>query len=99
MQAASKKTPYQGKSRCYGLFKCPKCNKEWESANSWANMGQKCRKCDTMVYPYQQRKLKKKKDGQVEKDKQHDVARCEKCQSLGHSCTEADNAYLETQDA
>ena len=38
-------TPYQGKSRCFGEFKCPVCNRKWQSANSWANMGQKCENC------------------------------------------------------
>ena len=42
MSDKEKKTPYQGRNRTYGEFKCPQCGKKWESGNSWANMGQKC---------------------------------------------------------
>ena len=38
----------------FGEFRCPICNRYWCSGNSWANMGQKCLKCDIMVYPYEQ---------------------------------------------
>lgn len=51
-------TPYQGKKRCYGLFKCTKCHRKWISCNSWANRSQSCIKCKIDVYPYKQvRKL------------------------------------------
>lgn len=45
-------TPYQGPRRGYGIFKCQKCGEAWGSGNTWANMGQKCAKCRTMVYPH-----------------------------------------------
>jgi len=38
------KTPYQGKNRVWGEFR-PTCNHYSSSGNSWANMGQKCKKC------------------------------------------------------
>lgn len=53
-------TPYQGKKRCFGEYKCPKCKRKWMSGNSWANMGQECIKCHINVYPHKQ--VKKEKD-------------------------------------
>ncbi len=50
---------YQGDSRMWGEFKCPDCDRYWASGNSWANYGQKCSDCDIMVYPFEQRPLKK----------------------------------------
>lgn len=47
-------TPYQGKKRCFGEYKCPKCKRKWMSGNSWANMGQECIKCHVNVYPHKQ---------------------------------------------
>jgi hypothetical protein len=47
-------TPYQGKKRCFGEYKCTKCKRKWMSGNSWANMGQECIKCHIMVYPHKQ---------------------------------------------
>lgn len=47
-------TTYQGTDRMFGDFRCSKCNRTWSSGNTWANMGQKCLKCDIMVYPYNQ---------------------------------------------
>lgn len=48
------KTPYQGRKRCFGEYKCPKCKRKWMSGNSWANMGQECIKCHINVYPHKQ---------------------------------------------
>lgn len=48
------KTPYQGKKRCFGLFRCPGCKRKWMSGNSWANMAQQCLKCKINVYPHKQ---------------------------------------------
>lgn len=52
-------TPYQGKKRCFGEYKCPKCKRKWMSGNSWANMGQECIKCHINVYPHKQVKERK----------------------------------------
>lgn len=49
-----KKTPYQGTRRCFGDFKCPNCENQWSSGNSWANMGQECLDCCINVYPHRQ---------------------------------------------
>lgn len=50
-----KLTPYQGKKRSFGHFRCEDCDNEWESAYSWANKGQQCRTCYmSFVYPYKQ---------------------------------------------
>jgi len=47
-------TPYQGRKRCFGEFHCAKCSRRWHSSNSWANMGQICNRCDSIVYPDRQ---------------------------------------------
>ena len=47
-------TPYQGKKRCFGEYKCSKCKRKWMSGNSWANMAQMCKKCRLFVYPHKQ---------------------------------------------
>ena len=51
-------TPYQGKKRCFGLHKCPKCQRKWVSVNSWANMSQECIKCHVHIYPHKQVRVK-----------------------------------------
>ncbi|CAL4091122.1 unnamed protein product, partial [Meganyctiphanes norvegica] len=52
-------TPYQGKKRCFGEFRCTKCKRKWMSGNSWANCGQECIKCRINVYPHKQHYLDK----------------------------------------
>ena len=47
-------TPYQGKKRCFGEYKCPKCKRKWMSGNSWADFGQDCTNCGLNVYPHKQ---------------------------------------------
>uniref|UniRef100_A0A1X7V1W5 3CxxC-type domain-containing protein n=1 Tax=Amphimedon queenslandica TaxID=400682 RepID=A0A1X7V1W5_AMPQE len=86
-------TPYQGSKRVFGDFRCSKCNRTWSSGNSWANMGQKCKECDIMIYPYQQRPLHKKHDyDEDEEDYLYDSGAphlshlCEKCKKLGYNC-------------
>ena len=54
MLIISLETPYQGKKRSFGDFRCHQCDHTWSSGNSWANMGQKCKFCGIMVYPYHQ---------------------------------------------
>ena len=38
----------QGNSdrRMYGYFRCPQCDKRWESGNAYRSSGQICRHCD-----------------------------------------------------
>ncbi|XP_046860077.1 zinc finger CCHC domain-containing protein 24-like [Xenia sp. Carnegie-2017] len=83
-------TPYQGKKRCFGEYKCPSCKRKWMSGNSWANMGQMCVKCHINVYPHKQRPLDKP-DGLDVSDqaKEHPQHLCEKCKSLGYYCRRA----------
>ena len=81
-------TPFQGidSHRKFGYFKCGnhKCNNQWTSAFSWKNKWQQCQKCNSMIYPYKQRSLKK---CSLKKDKPpHDNTRCEKCIELGTYC-------------
>ncbi|CAG9313568.1 unnamed protein product [Blepharisma stoltei] len=84
----TKLTPYQGKMRAYGFFKCQECNRQWSSGYSWANKGQQCLTCEINVYPYRQRKLEPKKFKRGEIRKPHQIKLCEKCQDLGYPCTE-----------
>ncbi|XP_076459873.1 zinc finger CCHC domain-containing protein 24-like [Babylonia areolata] len=80
-------TPYQGKKRCFGEYKCPKCKRKWMSGNSWANMGQECIKCHIMVYPHKQRPLEKPDGLDVsDQSKVHPQHLCEKCKMLGYYC-------------
>uniref|UniRef100_A0A1B6DEJ2 3CxxC-type domain-containing protein n=2 Tax=Clastoptera arizonana TaxID=38151 RepID=A0A1B6DEJ2_9HEMI len=80
-------TPYQGKKRCFGEYKCPKCKRKWMSGNSWANMGQECIKCHINVYPHKQRPLEKPDGLDVsDQSKVHPQHLCEKCKQLGFYC-------------
>ncbi|XP_064601625.1 zinc finger CCHC domain-containing protein 24-like isoform X2 [Liolophura sinensis] len=80
-------TPYQGKKRCFGEYKCPKCKRKWMSGNSWANMGQECIKCHINVYPHKQRPLEKPDGLDVsDQSKVHPQHLCEKCKMLGYYC-------------
>ncbi|EDO40865.1 predicted protein, partial [Nematostella vectensis] len=83
-------TPYQGKKRCFGEFKCPLCKRKWMSGNSWANMGQQCVKCFINVYPHKQRPLDKPDGLDVsDQTKEHPQDLCEKCKALGYYCRRA----------
>ncbi|OAD60696.1 Zinc finger CCHC domain-containing protein 24 [Eufriesea mexicana] len=80
-------TPYQGKKRCFGEYKCPKCKRKWMSGNSWANMGQECIKCHINVYPHKQRPLEKPDGLDVsDQSKVHPQHLCQKCKTLGYYC-------------
>ncbi|XP_055380608.1 putative uncharacterized protein DDB_G0282129 [Condylostylus longicornis] len=80
-------TPYQGKKRCFGEYKCQKCKRKWMSGNSWANMGQECIKCHINVYPHKQRPLDKPDGLDVsDQSKVHPQFLCEKCKTLGYYC-------------
>ena len=54
VQDSSVPTPYQGKKRCFGEYKCPRCLKEWKSSNSRANEPQMCTGCHNKVFPHKQ---------------------------------------------
>ncbi|XP_055314381.1 uncharacterized protein LOC129575246 [Sitodiplosis mosellana] len=81
------RTPYQGKKRCFGEYKCTKCKRKWMSGNSWANMAQECIKCQIKIYPHKQRPLEKPDGLDVsDQSKLHPQLLCEKCQHLGYYC-------------
>ncbi|OXA50923.1 Zinc finger CCHC domain-containing protein 24 [Folsomia candida] len=77
-------TPYQGKGRVFGEFRCSQCNRTWQSGNSWANTGQKCERCQIMIYPYSQRQLEKSTT-EIDLNKPHPRHLCERCLS-GNLC-------------
>ncbi|XP_022917155.1 zinc finger CCHC domain-containing protein 24-like [Onthophagus taurus] len=81
------KTPYQGRKRCFGEYKCPKCKRKWMSGNSWANKGQECIKCRINVFPHRQRPLEKPDGLDVsDQSKVHPQHLCQKCKELGFYC-------------
>ncbi|GFS00982.1 zygote arrest protein 1 [Elysia marginata] len=52
--------------RSYGFFRCPSCNKQWESSHVYgtfvdgkfqAKYGQECKDCKIMVKPYRTERL------------------------------------------
>lgn len=83
-------TPYQGRKRCFGEFRCKHCNRKWMSGNSWANSFQLCKKCQNIVYPQRQRPLERPDGLDVsDQSKEHPQELCEKCQQLGYYCRAA----------
>nr|XP_018896168.1 PREDICTED: zinc finger CCHC domain-containing protein 24-like [Bemisia tabaci] len=83
--AEGNKTPYQGRRRCFGEYKCPKCEKCWSSGNSWANTAQKCSVCKINVYPHRQRPLERR-PRRKDNRKPHPQDLCGKCTKLGYNC-------------
>jgi len=75
-------TPFQGNitHRVYGKFKCSKCKNTWESGASWCNKYQKCKKCESKIYPFIQHVLtKNNNDNKNISLIPHDMSRCEMC--------------------
>ncbi|XP_065909237.1 zinc finger CCHC domain-containing protein 24-like isoform X2 [Dysidea avara] len=80
-------TPYQGKKRCFGEYRCPQCSRRWMSGNSWSNAGQECKKCRINVFPHKQRPLEQPDGLNVsDQSKEHPQHLCQKCVQLGHYC-------------
>ena len=79
----------------YGRFKCPNCNRKWESGHAWGAkgsptnpekaMGQKCINCFKGFVKPIQLDYKKKPDG-INVKKPHLQDNCQKCKYLGRSC-------------
>jgi hypothetical protein len=86
-------TPYQGANRCFGEYHCTACNKHWLSGNSWANAGQQCERCKTLVYPRRQRPLERptEMEGKIDVRKPHPQHLCGKCKELGYYCRRSDD--------
>jgi len=78
-------TPYQGKKRCFGFYRCW-CKNQWHSAYSWANTTQECKVCTLSVYPYKQQKLDKLIKIPIDKTKNHIQELCGKCKNNYDSC-------------
>lgn len=68
----------------FGEFTCPKCQRSWKSGNAWEGKGQKCNKCDKLVYPQNLRPLLPRMG--EKKSEPHDQERCQMCQELGYNC-------------
>ncbi|KAG6453871.1 hypothetical protein O3G_MSEX008379 [Manduca sexta] len=78
---------YTGSGRCFGEYRCKKCNRMWMSGNSWVGYGQECTNCKIMVMPHKQTPLEKP-DGLDKSDleKPHPQELCQKCKALGRCC-------------
>jgi hypothetical protein len=76
-------TPYQGKKRCFGFYRCW-CKNQWHSAYSWSNTIQECKVCSLNVYPYRQQKLDKPVNIKIKKN--HIQELCGKCRMLDVAC-------------
>ena len=78
-------TPYQGKRRCFGEYRCDDCGREWMSGNSWSDTAQKCESCKKDIYPHRQRPLEKG-ENMSDPNKRHPQELCQRCRSLGRYC-------------
>lgn len=81
-------TPLQLESthRVFGYFSCGNCRNSWTSAASWTNKWQKCKRCESKCYPYEQHELLISEGGHSSGLQPHDTERCEKCIELGRIC-------------
>ena len=79
-------TPYQGRSRCFGVFECM-CSNTWGSAYSWANTPQMCIECNMWTYPEHQYKLKRKSK-KNKNTTSHIQSLCGRCKYNSYSCNE-----------
>jgi hypothetical protein len=80
-------TPFQGLPDCrvFGSFKCFKCGKDWQSASTWTDIWQKCKRCKSSCYSYEQMALKLGIHDPDEEPKRHLSQHCQKC-LLGRLC-------------
>lgn len=95
-----KLTPYEGHMKCFGLYRCDKCKKNWASPNSWADSYQKCKGCNGHIYPHTQFPLEEGK-GRKKGTPPHPQDLCQKCMQLGTFCgvygkTSKQNKYGKT---
>eukprot|EP01038_Epipyxis_sp_PR26KG_P006866 gene6866-9402_t len=83
-------TPFQGgpTHRVFGYFECFQCGGRWKSAATWANKWQKCKQCESMIYPFQQHPLeiREEENAEIDNRRPHDMARCQRCIELAHLC-------------
>ena len=87
-------TPFQGevKHRVYGYLSCFDCNRNWQSAATYANKWQKCQICEAKCYPYYQHALERSEQNEDEDEdddsnrRPHDTSRCQRCLELGRIC-------------
>jgi Zinc-binding domain len=75
----------------FGYYRCHKCLREWQSANSWRDFGQRCSKCNCVVKAYKRRNLIK--SNKIDPNKPHPMHLCEKCKKLGRSCVTSYISY------
>ena len=83
----SKNKKKKGTGKRFGYFQCKRCNRKWQSAHTWKDYSQDCKKCGSAVVPYRQELLVPSENG-IDKNKVHPMELCEKCLELGYPCTE-----------
>ncbi|XP_062519922.1 zinc finger CCHC domain-containing protein 24-like [Corticium candelabrum] len=82
-----KKTPYQGDRRSFGEYECSQCSRTWKSANSFANFGQMCQTCNTMVYAHTMKPLERPEGlDEIDPEKSHPKHLCELCRRGYNKC-------------
>ena len=81
--------------RLFGKFRCPNCNKTWQSGNAWKGYKQQCKDCKVDADPYFLNFLEfQGGSGDLEKPHLQDL--CEKCEELGYNCrNESDHDLAE----
>lgn len=42
---------------CFGEYKCPRCERQWQSARAWADYGQQCQNCAINVNAFNLERL------------------------------------------
>lgn len=72
----------------FGHYRCPKCNRYWQSANSWREYGQKCQSCNITVMAFKRRRLKI--GNKIDVTVAHPMHLCQKCKKLGRSCVRSE---------
>ena len=73
--------------KMFGFYKCEDCNRNWQSAHSWAGYGQKCKGCGKNTLPYKQDPLVRSEENKIDASKPHEKHLCAKCKKVG-DCTQ-----------
>lgn len=82
-------TPFQGDEshRVFGYFECGSCKREWASASTWKNKWQKCQRCESKCFPYQQHPLDiSDHDHDHDERRPHGDKRCQRCLEMKRIC-------------
>lgn len=85
-------------SSYFGDYRCRNCGRTWTSTLSWPDAYQKCKHCNTVVYPHKQRPVMPD-DFQRDGNRGHPQELCERCVTLGYYCARhADQHHRQTEN-